>query len=56
MGFLSHGDEERRLGDRSHQRELAKAIGESILAYRAQLGAQEMATPDAVPVNGDGND
>jgi len=58
LGFLSHGAEERKLGDRSYQRELAAAIGEAILSYRAQLGAQEMdpAEDDAVGVKEDGRD
>jgi len=34
LGFLSHSQEERRLGDRSYQRELAKAIGDALLTYR----------------------
>ncbi len=39
LGFLSHAQEERRLGDRTYQRELAKAIGEAILTYRRQTGS-----------------
>jgi len=46
LGFLSHAQEERRLGDHTYQRQLAAAIGEAVLAYRAQLGAQEMEAPD----------
>lgn len=33
LGFLSHADEERRLGDRGYQRLLARAIGDAVLAY-----------------------
>jgi N-acetylmuramoyl-L-alanine amidase len=44
LGFLSHAQEEQRLGGRSYQRELARAIGDAILAYRAQTGSgQEVA-------------
>jgi N-acetylmuramoyl-L-alanine amidase len=39
LGFLSHAQEEQRLGDRSYQRELAKAIGDAILIYREQTGS-----------------
>jgi len=34
LGFLSHSDEERKLGDRSYQRRMARGIGDAILAYR----------------------
>lgn len=34
MGFLSHRSEERLLGDPAHQRKLAAALGEAILAFR----------------------
>ena len=37
LGFLSHGEEERRLGDRTYQRQLARAIGDAILEYRDQM-------------------
>ncbi|MBK8165676.1 MAG: N-acetylmuramoyl-L-alanine amidase [bacterium] len=33
LGFLSHADEERRLGDRGYQRLLARAIGDAVLAH-----------------------
>ena len=33
MGFLSNRDEESRLGDRGYQRQLARAIGDAVLAY-----------------------
>ncbi len=62
LGFLSNGQEERKLGDRSYQRELAAAIGDAVLAYRDQLGVQEMATPDGAtaedgePVKGGGDE
>jgi N-acetylmuramoyl-L-alanine amidase len=39
LGFLSHAEEERRLGDSSYHRELAKAIGDAILTYRDQTGS-----------------
>jgi len=39
LGFLSHAREEKRLGDSSYQRELAKAIGDAILTYRDQTGS-----------------
>jgi len=39
LGFLSHAREEKRLGDSSYQRELAKAIGDAILTYREQTGS-----------------
>jgi N-acetylmuramoyl-L-alanine amidase len=41
LGFLSHAEEERRLGDRSYQRQLARAIGDAILVYRAIVTAPE---------------
>jgi N-acetylmuramoyl-L-alanine amidase len=33
LGFLSHTDEERQLGDRAYQRLLARAIGDAVLDY-----------------------
>ncbi len=48
LGFLSHSEEERKLGDRSYQRQLARAIGDAILAYRDQLGVQEMETDESI--------
>ncbi len=39
LGFLSHAQEEKRLGESSYQRELAKAIGDAILTYREQTGS-----------------
>jgi len=41
LGFLSHPSEERRLGEQSYQRQLARALGDAILAYREQLSTQE---------------
>ena len=41
LGFLSHADEEQRLGDRDYQRQLARAIGDAILVYRAESGLPE---------------
>jgi N-acetylmuramoyl-L-alanine amidase len=44
LGFLSHAQEEQRLGDRAYQRDLARAIGDAVLNYRAQTGSgQEVA-------------
>jgi len=56
LGFLSHGTEERQLGDRSYQRELAAAIGEAIIVYRDQMGSQAMSTADGEPAGGEGGD
>jgi len=53
LGFLSHPAEERRLGEQSYQRRLARALGDAILAYREQLGTQEM---EATGTNGEGGD
>ncbi len=39
LGFLSHAQEEKKLGERTYQRELAKAIGDAILTYSAQMGS-----------------
>jgi N-acetylmuramoyl-L-alanine amidase len=39
LGFLSHAQDEKRLGESSYQRELAKAIGDAILTYREQTGS-----------------
>lgn len=33
LGFLSHADEERRLSERGYQRDLARAIGDAVIAY-----------------------
>lgn len=33
LGFLSHADEEQRLGERGYQRQLARAIGEAVLGF-----------------------
>jgi N-acetylmuramoyl-L-alanine amidase len=41
LGFLSHAQEERRLGDRSYQRQLAQAIGDALLTYRATMDSPE---------------
>ncbi len=44
LGFLSHAQEEQRLGEKNYQRDLARAIGDAILNYRDQIGAgQEVA-------------
>jgi len=47
MRFLSHNDEERRLGDSSYQRRLAGAMGAALLEYRNQVD---------LPVTEDGED
>jgi len=36
MGFLSHAKEELQLGERGYQRQLARTIGEAVLAFRHQ--------------------
>ena len=41
LGFLSHTAEEQRLGDRDYQRQLARALGDAILAYRQESGLPE---------------
>lgn len=46
LGFLSHPREERRLGERDYQRQLAASIGRAILVYRDALGV-EADPPDA---------
>ncbi len=52
LGFLSHTQEEQKLGDRGYQRELAAAIGDAILAYRDTAGLPQ-AQAD-VPADGEG--
>ncbi len=37
MGFLSHDQEERQLGDHGYQRKLARALGEAILSYQRSV-------------------
>ena len=49
LGFLSHGEEERKLGDQTYQRQLAGAIGDALLAYRDLLATATEAAPDAEP-------
>jgi N-acetylmuramoyl-L-alanine amidase len=39
LGFLSHAQEERRLGESSYHRELAQALGDAILTYRELTGS-----------------
>jgi len=46
LGFLSHSQEEKRLGDSTYHRELAKAIGDAILSYREQIGSGEEVADD----------
>jgi N-acetylmuramoyl-L-alanine amidase len=55
VGFLSHAEEERRLGDRDYQRQLARAIGDAILVYRDQVGITSGGA-DAVPAEGGGHE
>ena len=37
MGFLTHANEERSLGDRTYQRRLAEALGDAIIEYSVQM-------------------
>jgi len=37
LGFLSHAEEERQLGDSTYQRRLARAIGDALLVYQEQV-------------------
>jgi len=46
LGFLSHAQEEKRLGETGYQRELAKAIGDAILSYRDQTGGGQEVVDD----------
>ena len=46
MGFLSHAREEQRLGERSYQRELARAIGRSILEFREITASMSLPAAD----------
>ena len=39
MGFLTNATEERRLGDSSYQRRLARALGDAVLEYSLQMAA-----------------
>lgn len=47
MGFLSHEQEERQLGDRTYQRQLAKALGDAILQYQLVVAVPEAAGQEA---------
>jgi len=49
LGFLTHANEESNLGDRTYQRQLAKALGDAILTYGEQTAA-------ALPVSTDGEE
>ena len=46
LGFLSNAGEESRLGDRGYQRQLARAIGDAVLAYAKGAGAAGDAARD----------
>ncbi len=39
MGFLTHPEEEKRLGDSSYQRRMARALGNAVLEYSRQMAA-----------------
>ncbi len=39
LGFLTNPDEEKRLGDSSYQRRMARALGDAVLAYSHQMAA-----------------
>ena len=39
MGFLTHPEEEKRLGDSSYHRQMARALGQAILEYSRQMAA-----------------
>jgi len=39
MGFLTHPEEEKRLGDSSFQRRMARALGNAVLEYSRQMAA-----------------
>lgn len=41
LGFLSHPQEERRLGENDYQRRLAAALGRAVLSYRESLSLVE---------------
>jgi N-acetylmuramoyl-L-alanine amidase len=41
LGFLSNAGEESRLDDRNYQRQLARAIGDAVLAYARGAGATD---------------
>ena len=59
MGFLSHDDEERRLGNSSFQQRLARALGSALLEYRAQVDVSavpEASVEDPDEDGGEGNE
>ncbi len=53
MGFLTHPEEERRLGDSSYQRRMARALGKAIVEYSRQMAATVPDFADAVEKEGD---
>jgi N-acetylmuramoyl-L-alanine amidase len=54
LGFLSHTAEEQRLGDRGYQQELARAIGDALLAYAGDAGLSAGAEDAAGGGSGEG--
>ncbi len=44
LGFLTHSAEEKRLGDSSYQRKMARALGEAVLEYSQQVAASAPAS------------
>ncbi len=56
LGFLTYADEEQNLGDRSYQRRMARALGDAIRLYGAQMAAaspQEMGGDSVQPAGGE---
>ncbi len=49
LGFLSNADEESQLGDRGYQRQLARAIGDAVLAYARGDGPGGKPVTDGEP-------
>lgn len=52
LGFLTNATEEKRLGDSSYQRRMARALGDAVLEYSRQMAA----TVPAVAGESEGND
>ena len=55
MGFLSHEQEERQLGERSYQQRLARALGDAILAYQQSVAVSGPVDSGA-PESGEGGE
>ncbi len=51
MGFLTNAAEEKRLGDSSYQRRMARALGQGILEYSRQMAATSVGESDEDPNN-----